>query len=132
MSLRCSLKGRAVVHINSSGGHQFILGSWELYSAFLFCGHLESVTTHPLLCTSVAHSQPTLPTFLLWWSWLVVLQLWLRFGHLLSILLPPEPGWLLAAAKTLNKLLNFSVLLIPIWKMVKILLLTLQVCLEYY
>lgn len=130
MSLRCSQKGRAMVHINrSSGGHQFrLLGSWGVCSALLFCGHLGSVTSHPLLCTCVVLSRPTLPTFLWWW---LVLQFWLRFGHLSSILLPLEPGWLLAAAKTLDKLTSLW-LLIPTWKMVQILPLTLQVFLEYY
>lgn len=77
-----------------SGGHQCrLLGSWGLCSALLSGGHLESVSSHLLLCTSVVLSRPALPTFLLRGSWLVMLQLWLGFGYLLSMLLPPRASF---------------------------------------
>lgn len=77
-----------------SGGHQFrLLGSWGLCSWLLFGGHLESISSHPLLYTSVVLSWPHLPTFLLWGSWVVILQLWLEFGDLLSLLLPPRASF---------------------------------------
>lgn len=72
-----------------SGGHQLRqLGSWGLCSAFLFCGHLESLSSlSPLYIYSP--QSPALLTFWVWWCCLSLFQLWLEFVHQLFILLPP-------------------------------------------
>ncbi|KAF6351600.1 hypothetical protein mRhiFer1_010118 [Rhinolophus ferrumequinum] len=93
MSLRCPQKGRVMVHRSelapSSGGHRLRLLGSGLCSAFLSWGHLESVSSHLSVHLRSSVDRPALPTFLVWWCWLAVLQLWVGFGHQLFTLLSP-------------------------------------------
>lgn len=96
-------------------------GSFALRFCSVVILSLSPLTLSSHICGPQSASSPSLPVVELACCPPTLLTIWAPISRLLS----PEPGWLLAAAKTLDKLLNFSAILIPTWKMVKILLLTL-------
>lgn len=95
-----------------SGGHQCrLLGSWGLCSALLSGGHLESVSSHlPLhICGPQSANSPNIPVAgeLACYAPTLV-RIWIPALHIAAT---QSQFCLLAAATTLGKLLNFSVLL---------------------